>query len=537
MKSIITLFFVLSILQLSIAQEWQEYFIHDRYSKVLDSDIYEDDLKLILNNYGYGNMLTVEQIDGNQTGTVLGSTPYYEWRSKSSQTGINEKQVILHDPFDYDINGWGVVGIRFSNDSTYFKHHFSEPSYITGYYSGGCYGIDAILPADTLETREILCDYENISIFDNNDILLNTIDTLERISFHEGLNGNQYAVLDSTFGAYRNGIFQAKLALPKHTKLYNDPYRNQLCVLHEKKMTTYDYETFQLISEHELDHSPLGLKFYEDGYKYLVNTSTNRIIYSAPANSATVTQTFISDIELPNYLVQDFQLSDDNVYYIGVFDDDYIDSKFVYVQKRSKTEIFSPVRNDIRIDSAVITKEPIGMYDYYKYNYTVYATNVGTAPINTVTLYSPKYPFANVIYFPIQNRKTELIEVGEQVIFEGDFELPEFNQMTLYIPGVDFGFDANPEDNQLVVDIESLSINDTPYEDIIVYPNPVTDRLSIDREFDKGAHYQISNINGHVVQEGLWTDNTLMVSDLNNNIYILQIIDETSFYRARFIKN
>ncbi|MCB9261881.1 MAG: right-handed parallel beta-helix repeat-containing protein [Flavobacteriales bacterium] len=74
------------------------------------------------------------------------------------------------------------------------------------------------------------------------------------------------------------------------------------------------------------------------------------------------------------------------------------------------------------------------------------------------------------------------------------------------------------------------------HEEIEVYPNPVTDQLNVN--FNGTGVYTITDLRGVVVQTGNMDkkQNTLDVSALPDNLYILKIMTEENIYVARFYK-
>lgn len=70
--------------------------------------------------------------------------------------------------------------------------------------------------------------------------------------------------------------------------------------------------------------------------------------------------------------------------------------------------------------------------------------------------------------------------------------------------------------------------------DLNVYPNPSVDIIQISSV--SADNYSIINTNGSIVKNGEIVNNQISVSDLDNGTYFLQLSNNTSFYKARFVK-
>lgn len=68
------------------------------------------------------------------------------------------------------------------------------------------------------------------------------------------------------------------------------------------------------------------------------------------------------------------------------------------------------------------------------------------------------------------------------------------------------------------------------------YPNPVNDKIVFQDNLNNGD-FVIYDVTGAIVNQGKINNNTIIVDDLNEGVYILQISNERKVYSAKFVKN
>ncbi|GAK91373.1 hypothetical protein JCM19297_872 [Nonlabens ulvanivorans] len=74
----------------------------------------------------------------------------------------------------------------------------------------------------------------------------------------------------------------------------------------------------------------------------------------------------------------------------------------------------------------------------------------------------------------------------------------------------------------------SLSINEVSQTPFSIYPNPASDTISIyggASQFDT-ISYQLYSITGQLVQNGIYNNDSVDVSELNSGLYLLQLYNE-----------
>ncbi len=86
--------------------------------------------------------------------------------------------------------------------------------------------------------------------------------------------------------------------------------------------------------------------------------------------------------------------------------------------------------------------------------------------------------------------------------------------------------DDNDSTNLSVHNLSQSSIND-----IIVYPNPVADVLHIKTSLDGDINYEIFNLNGSVVNSGMFVNKMINISELKAGVYLLNVNKSNNIYR------
>lgn len=81
-----------------------------------------------------------------------------------------------------------------------------------------------------------------------------------------------------------------------------------------------------------------------------------------------------------------------------------------------------------------------------------------------------------------------------------------------------------------------LSTPDNTLQNLVIYPNPVNNVLSISSNIIKNNSYSITNMLGQIVQQGFIENKTVNVSNLNSGIYIITIKNNQGTNNLKFIK-
>jgi hypothetical protein len=61
--------------------------------------------------------------------------------------------------------------------------------------------------------------------------------------------------------------------------------------------------------------------------------------------------------------------------------------------------------------------------------------------------------------------------------------------------------------------------------EVLVYPNPVTDYLSVQKEINEALDYQITDLNGRIMMEGVLIDEVQNIdfTKISSGIYFIKI--------------
>jgi hypothetical protein len=121
-----------------------------------------------------------------------------------------------------------------------------------------------------------------------------------------------------------------------------------------------------------------------------------------------------------------------------------------------------------------------------------------------------------------------------------------FKYETKYYWHVKAGISANEtnwsEIFSFTTESDPISVNDfSEKENILIYPNPVSDILYIENRFISATPYKIYNILGILVVEGMMNNlessQKINIPNLTNGIYIIEIKTENKLFTNMFIKH
>ncbi len=115
----------------------------------------------------------------------------------------------------------------------------------------------------------------------------------------------------------------------------------------------------------------------------------------------------------------------------------------------------------------------------------------------------------------------------------------EITSITIHWPSGIVDVIENPTINQTIIVIEgqSLGVQDNFVENLILYPNPTNDflNLSLNEGFEN-AIYSIYDMNGRRVLNNKLESNSIDVSKLSTGNYVLRVINQGSTKYQKFIK-
>jgi hypothetical protein len=71
--------------------------------------------------------------------------------------------------------------------------------------------------------------------------------------------------------------------------------------------------------------------------------------------------------------------------------------------------------------------------------------------------------------------------------------------------------------------------------DFSIYPNPASNSISFNKEMN-GAAYEIYNITGQLVKNGIFSGSPIMIENLQSQLYIVKAVKDNQHYVKRFVK-
>lgn len=114
----------------------------------------------------------------------------------------------------------------------------------------------------------------------------------------------------------------------------------------------------------------------------------------------------------------------------------------------------------------------------------------------------------------------------------------EVNSVTIYWPSGNIDVYENPAINEVIVatEGETLGLEDTLTNDLILYPNPARETLNLGVNDLENTIYTVFDFTGRRVMNGRLETKSLDVSALQTGNYILRLIEEGTIKTQRFIK-
>jgi len=115
----------------------------------------------------------------------------------------------------------------------------------------------------------------------------------------------------------------------------------------------------------------------------------------------------------------------------------------------------------------------------------------------------------------------------------------EIESITIYWPSGIVDIIDNPEINQTIraTEGETLSVEDTLVNNLILYPNPTEDILNLNAAYKlDNAIVTVFTIEGKRVMNSKLSSDTLDVSNLSSGTYILRIIQNGNIKTQKFVK-
>lgn len=319
MKNRFTIFLAfITVISLQ-AQDFDEFFYHDRITYKQVAHFFDDDvLYLIHQNFSPDRTgwMSLESLSNNAS-EVIFENDVDDWiRYNKITTGIDESRISLNLGFDVNPNEFvpGFISIR--SDSDGFE--VTDAS-IAQQLEDVVTSIALI--SDDPDVNSVLVDnLGEIFLVDEN---LNIVEQLS-ISFddlHQGLDNQFYIIEDGRIGPFNNGDFVLESAVPDHIFIVNDPFQQELVFVSTGQIVTLDNET--LAPTNLIDNFPqaapvfpIELKVTETGYQYLIDNGASSVaLYEY--DRVTDQHSLIYALADPAFDVRDFEVRGDDIYFFG----------------------------------------------------------------------------------------------------------------------------------------------------------------------------------------------------------------------------
>jgi len=81
----------------------------------------------------------------------------------------------------------------------------------------------------------------------------------------------------------------------------------------------------------------------------------------------------------------------------------------------------------------------------------------------------------------------------------------------------------------------NLSVTNSPLNQLAIYPNPATNEIRIQHSFNGDVAYRIYNTVGALLVSDKY-EGTILLDNLQQGTYFIELFDEIKMYKSRFIK-
>ena len=527
MKSLYTILFSFTII-LTIAgqSEWQEFLSHERSTSVSNGHL------LIDGKMHVAYIDALKKIEGNQKPEIGLNYPAYMYqRIKTTRTGIDSKELLLLEAFDYDIPGLGLVSLRNNNGTFWGKHQFGYEDFDFEYQ----FVPDGILSPSGLIYDQIINHNNDLIKLENG--MIETTSPSPVQGFHEGLDHNFFAIKGDTLMSYTDAQMTPVLILESHDNLLNDPYTNSLVIQIDNQLLWYSYDDYTLTASQSIEPNTIGLQFFDGGLYQLVKTDLAYKVYkyTSPEIPAFETIHELPFDDITGFDISSFEVDDQDIYYVGVNGTAGFGISFHYVQKRTIGQTFEPLRHDLAVDTFSVVEIDDPEWQSHSYSFTV--RNNGESTINSFALSSPTLPVFHPDYSFIRVHFDETLALGETFTFTDSLYLPMSpSQISIKVSGVNYGFDGNNANDEYTADVISLSNKNISKLTVEIYPNPSSDILNIKGDMDSQSTIIIYDNNGQIVKYDRLSFDRLDISQLPIGFYNLVVKTSSNSQSLPFIK-
>ncbi len=534
MKKLSFLLFFFVSFQFSHAQnEWQEHLSHDRLAYGhLGHFITNGKLVLVMGNE-LAPMNTIEIIEGNTKKSQEVITDYFTFQVKTTRTGIDSKEILLANSYDYDIPGFGAHSLHERNDEIIYRNILIER--VDNIY---VQVLDAFMHRDMMDPKECIIDNKRHVLLDYQDEIEEVTDLEHSFRFHEGFIDTPYKIENGLFKSTDSNIPGSITLNSNNDRLFNNPYENRLVQVEGNSLNHYSYADFSLVRTDILMNQAIDIQFVDGGFYYLTESEGSYIVfyYSDENLDSELFLELLKTDEMAEFNIRNFEVVGEDIFFLGTWRSPLIREAFSYVQKRSLTEDFAPIRKDIELESVTATRELMNN-DNYKYTYTLTVNNLSEDTIRHFTAYTSIYPDSG----PWQYKKkdvTFILPPGESQEIEGELTNIGWakSKLTFHIEGVDFGIDSDYSNNSFTADVIILSDKETKLNRYSITPNIGTDNMVLNGELNEIDAAFISDIRGHKIKLDKEKIQEINISNLPQGKYWLEIQVGKNLEKLPFIK-
>jgi hypothetical protein len=323
--------------------------------------------------------------------------------------------------------------------------------------------------------------------------------------------------------------------------LNNDPYRNQIIVFDGSEMNRYTIEQCTKLGTEQLEGVPIDILFTEEGFYYLTESLEDFkvYLYSEALEGSELWYKFPKEEEISEFKISEFDIIEEDLYLFGVIKRTIPKGLFSYVQKRTRNMPFAPKRKDLSLDSMYITGSPTGTNPsaLWNYDYWFKVTNHSDDTVHHFSLYSDN--LTDEYSFPMRFANINIaadLAPGESFEGTGTYSYYEQFSFSLHIAGVDFGLDADMNNNSITANIETVFTEDILPNVYTIAPNPASNYLSVLGETQEIKYITIIDNEGRIMEKVDKNLQNIEIVHLAKGQYWLNIIGQNGIERHPFIK-
>ncbi|MEM9546902.1 MAG: T9SS type A sorting domain-containing protein [Bacteroidota bacterium] len=540
MKSAFTLLLLFLLLQKNIAQnDWKEHLSHDRTAYAYHGHFLNEYGNIILTMGNHTSpMNTTEQIGLNRKSIVYWTnfginepSDLKIYSSRSARLGKEESHITLTTSIEGEFTENGVHSITQSNKNDIILRRIYNPV-LTSLNI-----VDITFPI-FLNNTYFITDENKLYHLDLIQEVISIEDFEGELKFHNGLDHKSYKIHDGVFSNLDDPT-TGSLSLGEFDKLDNNPFNNELIVIHNSTVERYSFDDYSLTRSDDLSAAPLHHLFVENGFYYLIESEQSYSIYffSDETSQSELYYDLPKSEEIQDFKITEFNIWQDEVIFLGLWHAPHIKENFSYVQRRYVNEVYNPTRKNLEFTDLEIEVLETLEENQFEYKYKGTITNLGDETIQNFTIYSERLGlFENVADQFIKHDFTQELAPGESMEFSGDFIYSELSSFSFHIAGVDFAIDSDMSNNSFTVNFETVSSKEIAWNEFRIAPNPSTDYIEIINAPDDIISISLISANAAEKPIPIKVSNRIDISDFPSGVYWLQISTKDKIEAHTLIK-